>query len=131
MSPLRGAASRGHIAQKWLIASFLTGKAIQRLALCRFGVPLPHAAARKAPRLFLAASYPRRWRCRRLHITRGHIAHPNLTVRVPHRIRVQDRLNAGNAPTHAGSQRLRVFRFGTDGGAPLQNPKTLALPVAT
>ncbi len=34
----------------------------------------PGAAARKAPRLCSGMGYPNRWRCRRLHITRGHIA---------------------------------------------------------
>jgi len=34
------------------------------------------------------------------------------------------------ATTRAGRQSLRVFRFVTNGGAPLQNPKPLALPMA-
>jgi hypothetical protein len=49
-----------------------------------------------------------------------------MTVRVPYCIGARNRLTAGTVPTHADSQRLRVFRFGTNGGAPLQNPKTLA-----
>ena len=44
-----------------------------------------------------------------MHITRGHIVHQHLTVRVPHRIGARNRLTVGTAPTRAGSQRLRVF----------------------
>jgi hypothetical protein len=58
---------------------------------------------------------------------RSHIACHNLTVRVPLRIGAQNLLTA---TTRAGSQRLRVFRFVTNDRASLQNPKTLALPVA-
>jgi hypothetical protein len=47
-----------------------------------------------------------------------------LGIRVPHRLTV------ATTTTWAASQRLRVFRSGTNGGAPLQSPKTLALPVA-
>ena len=47
---------------------------------------MPCAAARKAPRLCFGMGYLIRWRCRRLHITRGHIAHQNLIVPVSHRI---------------------------------------------
>ena len=91
--------------------------------------PLPGAAARKAPRLCSGIGYPIRWRCRRLHITRGHIAHQNLIVPVSPRISA--RLADCRHCTHrAGNQRLRVFRYGTNGSAPLQNSKPLVLSVA-
>ena len=91
--------------------------------------PLPRAAARKAPRLCSGKGYLIRWRCRRLYITRGHIAHQHLIVPVSHRIcaRLAD-CRPRNYRT--GSQRLRVFRCGTNDSAPLQNSKPLALPVA-
>jgi len=53
------------------------------------------------------------------------------TVHAIHRIRVSYRLIAGTATTHAGSQTLRVSCCATNDGAPLQNPKPLALPLVT
>jgi hypothetical protein len=118
MSPLRAVVSRGHIGGNLLTAGFLYGKTVERLGLCHAGFPpCPRAVARKAPRLSSGRGYSRRWRCRRLHITHGHIAHQHLTVNVPHRICVQNRLIVGSATTCAGSQRLRVFRSSTNGGA--------------
>jgi len=92
--------------------------------------PSPCAAASKAPRLCTGLGYLSRLRCRRLHITRGHITCHNLTVRAPHPIRALNRVTVGTATTHACSQRLRVSCCATNDGAPLQNPKTFALPVA-
>jgi len=80
--------------------------------LNRDGVLAPatlSAAARKAPRLCSGMGYLIRWRCRRLHITRGHIAHQEPTVCAPHRIRARNRLTAGTATTCAGGQRLQFF----------------------
>ena len=131
MSPLRAVVSRGHIAENLLTAGFLLGRPCKDLAFAASVFPAtPKTAARKAPRLCSGRGYPIRWRCRRLHITRGHIAQQYLTARVPHCIRARHRLTADSATTRAGSQRLRVFRSRTNGSAPLQNPKTLALPVA-
>ena len=115
------AASRGiSRSHRWKLADrrFPTRKTVERLGLCHAGFPpCPRAVASKAPRLSSGTGYSRRGRCRRLHITRGHIAHQHLTVNVPHRICVQNRLTAETATTHAGSQRLRVFRSSTNGGA--------------
>jgi len=122
--------SRGHIAENLLTAGFQPGRPSKDLAFAASVFPAtPQTAARKAPRLCSGRGYPIRWRCRRLHITRGHIAQQYLTGCVPHCIRARHRLTAGTATTRAGSQRLRVFRCGTNGSAALQNPKTLAWPV--
>ena len=103
-----------------------------RLGLCRFGFPFfPRCRRPQSSETVFRPGPTKTLRdVAASHITRGHIAHQNLTVRSAYRIRVSNRLTAGTATTHAGSQRPRVFRFGTNGGAPLQNPKTLAVPVA-
>ena len=87
MSPLRAVVSRGHIAENLLTAGFLLGRPCKDLAFAASVFPAtPQTAARKAPRLCSGRGYPIRWRCRRLHITRGHIAHQHLIVPVSHRI---------------------------------------------
>lgn len=54
----------------------------------------------------------------------------SLCERSLRRIGVRNRLTADVTINCAGSQRLRVFSLRHNSGAPLQNPKTLSLPVA-
>ena len=82
MSPLRCVASRGHIAGNLLSVGFPFGRPFKDSAFAAPALPRrPGAVARKAPRLCFGGSYPIRWRCRRLHITHGHIAQQHLTGR--------------------------------------------------
>jgi hypothetical protein len=104
-------------------------RAVERLGLCRFGVPATLATARKVPRLssYMATRFARDVAaCTSRAATSLSNALP--AVSTPHSRR--HRLTVGPAHTSAGSQRLRVFRCGTNDSAPLQNSKPLALPVA-
>jgi hypothetical protein len=69
-----------------------------------------------------------RWRCRRLHITRGHIASQDGTRHAPYycwRLGSSDRLNP-TLPVRAAKD-IVVFRSGPLRSAPLQNPKDFGL----
>jgi hypothetical protein len=59
---------------------FPIGKANARLGLCRCGLsPAPQRRRPQSSETLPGCSYSIRWRCHRLHITRGHIAAENLT----------------------------------------------------
>ena len=102
----------------------------QRFGLCRVGsYPPPVTAARKAPRLCPGHRLSNGWRCRPDTFSEPYRSFETNRV-FPNRIRGVNRLTAAIATTCAGSQRLPVFTFGTNDGAPLQNSKTLAWPGA-
>ena len=93
--------------------------------------PLPCAAARKAPRLCSGIGYLIRRQCRRLHITRGHIASRDGNRHAPYycwRFGFADRLSrhypCGPPKTlwFFASARFALLRCKT--------PKTLAVPFA-
>lgn len=89
----------------------------------------PVTAARKAPRLCPGHRLSNGWRCRPDTFSEPYRSFETNRV-FPNRIRGVNRLTAAIATTCAGSQRLPVFTFGTNDGAPLQNSKTLAWPGA-
>jgi hypothetical protein len=127
---VRAVVSRGHIAGNLLSAVSYSEGHPKTWPLPRRLSPCPGAVARKAPRLCSGPGYPIRLRCRRSHIT----ARPHRPQR-PDSPRSTSHPRAASADCRTAnirtsSQRHRVFRYGTNGSAPLQNPKTLSLPVA-
>jgi hypothetical protein len=106
-------------------------EAIQRLGLCRAGFAPPPRSRRpqSAKTLFWHGLSDSPAMSPLAHHTRPHRSPtPDRSCLTSHSR--PDRLTTCTATTRAGSQRLLVFRYDTNGGAPLQNPKTLSLPVA-
>jgi len=97
---------------------FPTRRAIQRLGLCRVGFsPLPWSRRPQSAKTFFRQGLFQTLAMSPLaHHARPHRPQ-NPIFPGPHRIRVRRRLTAGSATTRAGSQRLRVFRSGTNTGA--------------
>ena len=130
MSPLRAVVSRGHITGNLLSAVSYSEGHPKTWPLPRRLFPNPRSRRlQSAKTLFRTGLSDSPAMSPLAHHARPHRSPtPDRSCLTSHSR--PDRLTTCTATTRAGSQRLLVFRYDTNGGAPLQNPKTLSLPVA-